>query len=232
MILPNLALKLVTAPVNQPVSLVDAKDFLRVTTSDDDALITSLIDAATRKSENYNNRFYITQTWDVWIDHVPLIEGDSRDFGRGNDWWDGTRDGPVSGLRREPDFFSMPRGQVQSITEFNSYNLEGTPSVFTGFDLDDATEAARLFLKNGQFWPTDLRDRNAIQITTVYGYGDNGSDVPSDIQTAIKIILFGLYENRGCDDCSGAQYAPNGKASSMNSNAACLLDPYTIERLE
>ena len=233
MILPNQSLKVVTGPLKDPVSLADAKLFLSVDTDDDDTLILSLITAATRKAENFTDRFFISQTWDVWLDHIPIEKRDSRDFGGGgSQWWDGVVEGPVTLIGRTPDFLQLPRGPVQSITTFTVYSPDDSTSVFTGFNLDNATDAARIFLKTSQTWPTNLRDRNAIQITTLYGYGDDESDVPSDIVTAIKILLSELYNDRGCGDCSGKQYQPNGKADNMNRNASCLLDPYTIERLD
>lgn len=233
MILPNLALKQVTGPAIQPVTLAEAKEFLRITGTADDTLITFLIEAATRKTENYLNRFLITQTYNVTMDHIPLWERDSRDLGGSNGaWWDGVKQGAISSIRSEPNFFHLPRGPVQSVTTFTIFDRDDVSSLFTNFNLDKETDAARIFLKIGSVWPTNLRDVNAIQLKVVYGFGSATTDVPSDIVTAIKILLFEIYENRGCDDCSGPTYAPNGKASSMNKNAACLLDAYTIERLE
>lgn len=231
LILPNQSLKIDTAPSEDPVTLDEAKLFLRIDGTDEDALITSLITAATRKVENYLDRFLITQTWDVWLDFIPLEKRDARNFG-GNDWWDGVLEGPISWLRKEPDLIQLPRGPVQSVSSFTVYDKSDSSSAFTDFNLDNITDAARVYLKENSQWPTDLRSRNAIQIKTVYGYGDNGSDVPADIITAIKIILSEIYNDRGCGDCSGKQYQPNGKADNMNKNASCLLDPYVIERLE
>lgn len=235
MILPNLALKIVNEPAKDPVSLDDAKSYLRVTGDADNDLITSLITAATRKVENYINQFLITQAWKMTIDHIPLLQRDSRDFGgglgRGNSWQDGTFDLPVSEVQAQPDFFHMPKGPIQSIVIFNSVGRDDSLTEFTQFNLDNDSDSPRIFLKSDQSWPTNLRDRNAIQVTAVYGYGNDGADVPADITTAIKINITPLYENRGCDE-TDTQYSPNGKATNMPTSAACLLDPYTIERLE
>lgn len=232
MILPNLAIKQTSSPAKDPVTLAEAKTFLRVTGSDEDALITSLITASTRKVENYINRFLITQTWDVVMDHIPLLQRDSRDYPGREDWWDGVRELPVSEVRKEPDFIILPRGPIQSIEGFTTYNIDDTGTAFTDFNVDIASDSARVYLKNGKFWPTNLRDRNAIEISVKYGYGDDEADVPSDIITAIKILLSKLYEDRGCGGCDAPNYSPSGKADSMPSSVSCLLDPYTIERLD
>lgn len=220
--LPHLSTKLITAPVNPAVSLSDAKDFLRVTTSDDDALITSLILAATKMVENYLNRFLITQTHDVFYDFIPQRTVDSRD-GKGSEpWWDGTREGPVSIFQARSDFLQLPYGPVQSVTTFKTYNISNVVSTFdsSNYHLDNASDSARIALNDTSEWPSDLRARNAIEIRVVYGYGDDADDIPSDIVTAIKLILTPLYESRGCGD------------ASMPKLAMALLDPYSNERLD
>lgn len=54
----------VTTPPNEtPVSLEEAKDWCRVSTTADDTLITSLIDAAVDVAERYTNRVFIERTF-------------------------------------------------------------------------------------------------------------------------------------------------------------------------
>ena len=55
-----------------------------------------------------------------------------------------------------------------------------------------------MVLKDGYTWP-DLEDDRpgAVEITYVAGYGDNASDVPEDLRTALRFILADWYENRG-----------------------------------
>ena len=59
----NLTLK--TAPETEPVSLNEAKAFLRVDSDEDDNYITSLIKTAREWCEDYQHRAYITQTWEL-----------------------------------------------------------------------------------------------------------------------------------------------------------------------
>jgi len=54
------------APVIEPLSLADAKEFLRVLNPDDDSLITSLIVASREFAENITNRQLKTATFELY----------------------------------------------------------------------------------------------------------------------------------------------------------------------
>jgi uncharacterized phiE125 gp8 family phage protein len=62
---------LLTAPAFEPVSLAEAKAFLRVDTGDDDDLITALIAAARTHVEMQTRRALITQSWRLVRDGWP-----------------------------------------------------------------------------------------------------------------------------------------------------------------
>jgi len=56
------------APTTEPITLVEAKAFLRVLGSDDDALITTMIAQATKHVENVVNRQLIRATYELYTD--------------------------------------------------------------------------------------------------------------------------------------------------------------------
>ncbi len=58
-------------PVQEPISLFEAKDHLRVSVDDEDLLIYSLIKAARKKIESDCNRYLITQTVEIYFDRFP-----------------------------------------------------------------------------------------------------------------------------------------------------------------
>lgn len=62
--------KLADPPVIEPVSLVEAKTFLRIDTGDEDSLIDYLITAARHAAEKYTSRSFITQTWKLYVERV------------------------------------------------------------------------------------------------------------------------------------------------------------------
>jgi hypothetical protein len=66
------SLKRITAPSVQLVSTADAKEHLRVTDSDEDDLIDSLVVAATEKLEDHLRQSFIEQTWQIRLDSLPV----------------------------------------------------------------------------------------------------------------------------------------------------------------
>lgn len=62
---------LTTPPAVEPVTLTDAKTHLRVTATDEDDYIQTLISAARATLENIMNRAIIEQTWTAYFDLFP-----------------------------------------------------------------------------------------------------------------------------------------------------------------
>ncbi len=64
-------LQLVTAPAEEPITLLEAKQHLRVDVDDDDALIGSLITAARQAAETLTGRQLMTARWRLVLDAFP-----------------------------------------------------------------------------------------------------------------------------------------------------------------
>ncbi len=62
-----------TPPADEPVSLEDAKDHLRVDTSASDAQIAAQIQAARERAERYLGRSLVTQTLELRLDAFPSV---------------------------------------------------------------------------------------------------------------------------------------------------------------
>jgi len=72
----NRLLKRVTDATVEPVTLTEAKLYMRIDTSDDDTLITDLITAARQTCENWLRRSLINQTWKLSFDYaIPRLVG-------------------------------------------------------------------------------------------------------------------------------------------------------------
>jgi uncharacterized phiE125 gp8 family phage protein len=67
-----MSLQLNTPPATEPVTLAQAKAWLRVESGhDEDALIAALIPAARARAEWHTGRAFITQGWTLWLDASP-----------------------------------------------------------------------------------------------------------------------------------------------------------------
>lgn len=64
-------LQLVSAPAGEPITLLEAKQHLRVDVDDDDALIGSLITAARQAAETRTGRQLMTARWKLVLDGFP-----------------------------------------------------------------------------------------------------------------------------------------------------------------
>jgi uncharacterized phiE125 gp8 family phage protein len=64
-----MSLQLTSPPAEEPVSLAEAKAWLRVESgNDEDELIASLIAAARVRCEWHTGRAFVTQGWTLWLD--------------------------------------------------------------------------------------------------------------------------------------------------------------------
>lgn len=66
-----MALRRITAPAYEPITVADAKAHLRIDVADDDAYIAVLIQAAREQAESICERSFVEQTWELTLDTFP-----------------------------------------------------------------------------------------------------------------------------------------------------------------
>ena len=156
------------APAVEPVTAAEAKSWARVDIDDDDTLIEALIVAARDYCEQATRRQFITATWAMRFRQFP---------GGG---------------------FYLPVPPLQSVTSITYVDSSGdTQTLDTDiYDVSTTGEYGQIVLAYGQEWPDVRGDIDGITVTFVAGYGDEGSDVPTLLQTAIKMIVAHWYDNR------------------------------------
>lgn len=164
-----MALSVVTPPAAEPISTTDAKTHLRVTQSNEDDYIDTLVKAARRQVERDTNRALIDQTLSLTLDKFPA----SR----------------VIELER------APLQSVSSITYIDSYGNQQT-FASSNYEVDAVSSPGRIILKSGKSYPNTWDDGNGVTITYVCGYGSAGSSVPDDIIHGMKTLISHLYANR------------------------------------
>jgi len=166
-----MSLQLITPPAAEPVVLADAKAHLKVDTTDDDALIASLITAARIRAEWFTRRAFITQSWIAWRDTWPV----------------------------QP--FEIPLPPLQSLTSITAYDRNDAATILDPslYRVDAAAIPARIAWKETTVPPTNLRTFNALAIAFTAGYGPAATDVPEPIRRAILTIVADLYTHRGDD---------------------------------
>jgi uncharacterized phiE125 gp8 family phage protein len=165
-----MALVLVTPPANEPVTVEEAMEHLRVDGLEEVLLVEGLVRAAREYAETFTGRALITQVWDWTLDCWP----------RGNT-------------------IELPRPPLQSVDSVKYLDEDGAEHTVnaSSYLVDTTNRPGRIRLRTNQSWPTDtLREISAITIRFSAGYGDDAEDVPQTIHQAMLLMIGDLYENR------------------------------------
>lgn len=185
-----MALKRVTAPATDPVTLDEAKAQVREDSSDFDTEITAFIKAATGFVEGpkgYLGRALIDQTWDYYLDAFPCWDTNIRSIRWGQ--WISYIEIPLPPLIEVAGVFYTDTSGVEQTFD---------PAFYT---VDTASEPGRIALKSGASWPTLSGGTvNAVRIRFRAGYLDTSSPpvaaVPYEIKAGILLYIADLYQNR------------------------------------
>lgn len=166
---------LLNAPSSEPISLAEAKLYLRVEHNDDDDLIVALIAAARVQVEAQTRRALITQTWrlvsDVW---------------------------PAGGVL---PILPVPLREVTAIGVYDADGMIHALDV-NDFHVNTVSAPAILGYERGAP-PAPGRLHAGIEIDIEAGYGDAAADVPEPLRQAIRLLVAHWYENRRIVAASG-----------------------------
>jgi hypothetical protein len=176
-------LQLVTPPIDEPVTLAEAKLHLRVDFDEDNALILALISAARQAAETITGRQFITARWKMVLDRFAGQEGMANSC-----------ESNFSLPNHAILLFKCP---VQTVTSIQYLDMNGVMQSMppAHYVLDTACEPARVTPVFGQIWPVSLPQIGAVNVTFDAGYG-SPQDVPEGIKSWIKIRVGSLYAHR------------------------------------
>lgn len=202
------------APKVEPLSLQDAKGFLRVDSdfTADDQLISGLITAARQNAEAITQRSLITQSWLLTLDSFP---GPSL------------MGVPYGVTYSIPDHaITLERGTVQSVDSI-TYLSAGTwttmPSANYVADLSGCP--GRITPVFGQIWPVISTPQiGNVKVAYTAGYGDTAASVPAGIVQWMRIWISTVYNNREL-----VAVLNKGKVELLP-YVDSLLDPFTVVR--
>jgi uncharacterized phiE125 gp8 family phage protein len=158
---------LLIAPAQEPVSLDEAKSFLRIEHDADDAVIAALISAARSQIEAMTRRALMTQTWRFVCDRWPA---DGR--------------------------FKLNTGPLRALTAVRMYDAAGVAASIATTDFVVDAANAVIVGPRGTLSPPG-RVSAGIEYDVVLGFGDEAADVPAGLRQALRMLVAHWYENRG-----------------------------------
>lgn len=164
------------APTLEPMTLQEAKDHLKVDTTDEDSLIEPLITAVRQHVEGRDGwlgRALLTQTWEWRLDRFPT----------GRSWKDALR---------------VPLPPLQSVTSIQYVDTAGATQTWSPslYNVSTYSQPGRIAPAFGQVFPSTQTVIDAVTVTFVAGYGANPEDIPGPILAALKLMIGDLYCNR------------------------------------
>ena len=162
---------LLNPPAVEPLTLAEAKAYLRVEHDDDDDLIETLIASARTELESKTKRALITQQWRVVLDAWPP-------------------DGRIA----------VTPAPLREVVAARVYDQDNIAHVLDteAFVVDTAAAPGVIGFVP---WAIAVPGRAVagIELDIECGYGDAASDVPEPLRQAVRLLLAHAYENRSLD---------------------------------
>jgi uncharacterized phiE125 gp8 family phage protein len=153
-------------PDVEPVTLAEAKAYLRLDGTADDDLLTGLIRAARQEVEQATGTALLEQSWRLLLDCWPKSD--------------------TALLKVHP---------LRAVLSVTLYGSEGEVSVLAAesYQVDALSRPARIHFETA---PLALRAMNGVEIDFSAGFGEAGADVPDLLKRAILLLVAHWYDFR------------------------------------
>jgi uncharacterized phiE125 gp8 family phage protein len=163
-----MALRLITSPATQPITLAAAKLHLRIDDAAEDTWLQAAIESASLAAEHETGRRWITQTWEAIYDAFPTAAVEL-------------------GLSPAQSVVSVKyldqAGQEQTLPQ-EAYVLDADHALGVGFVLPAA----------GYTWPATAGSANAVRVRFTVGYGNDSTVVPFAAQQWMLMHIGTAYK--------------------------------------
>lgn len=159
---------LLAGPAEEPVSLAEARAFLRLDSEAEDGLVSTLVAAARLHVESVTGRALVNQSWRLVLDAWPT-----------------------------DCVVTLPVSPLVSLTAITAYDEDGDdhPLPMAQFEAAAGVTPARLILPRTVAGMPVLRERFGIEVDYVAGFGE-ADDVPSDLKRGVLALVAHWFEHR------------------------------------
>lgn len=169
--------KVTTGPASEPMDTDEVKLWLKVDTSADDTLISGLITAARKHVERYTGISLLSQTVQQTFDKWPDSSNKKTPNGE----------------------LKLSVSPLISVTSVSYLDTSGQSQVLasSNYVVDTLSFPSRIAPTINYDWPETYNVINAITVTYTAGYSaTTDGNFPSELLTAMKLWIAGLYEVR------------------------------------
>ena len=189
---------LVTGATVLTVSLDNVKNYLKIPTSftQEDALLTSIINSSTTFFERITGRDLITKTYKTYLDNFPVSNNTYKLVGCT----------PIS-LSYKDNGIIIKKSKLQTILSIQYYS-NGVLTTWgeTNYYFSDNSDYSGIYIVKDKLFPEIDERKQSVVIEFTAGYGVADIDIPNDIIMALLQMIAYLYDNRG--DCEGSNGIP------------------------
>ncbi|MHB1110844.1 MAG: head-tail connector protein [Devosia sp.] len=158
---------LLAGPALEPVTLAEAKAFLRVDDGAEDGLIATLITAVRLHIESTTGQALIAQNWRVVLDCWPAER-----------------------------VVRLPVAPLITLTAVTAYAADGALHAIGLAQFQSEAAPARLLLPRTIDGMPVTRERQGIEIDYAAGFGSAAGDVPADLRQALLVLVAFWFEHR------------------------------------
>ncbi|MCY6354519.1 head-tail connector protein [Clostridium sp. ZS2-4] len=179
-----MAVKIINQPLVEPITIEEAKQHLRISGSDEDIIVASMIKQAREFCEDFQNRKYITQTLELVLDSFP-------------------RENCIAFKNCSP---------IQRVESIKYYDNTGEEHLFdeSNYIVDIDGFINRIVLRNYKQWPSiSLQRVNGVRIRFTAGFGDKEENVPETVKWPMILHMRLLYDDYKPDERSKLEEARN-----------------------
>lgn len=168
-----MSIQQITPPAKEPLTLDEVKEYLKVQTGEDDAVITRLIGAARKQVESLSGKLLIDQVWKIYLD----------------DWPDNLR-------------LDLAVSPVTSIIGVRVYDAQENWQLVSPdlYHADLAGTLQRLEIRAAALTLSPGVEIAGIEIEVLCGYGPTGDAVPEPLQQAMLLLIADWYSNRAASE--------------------------------
>lgn len=166
---------LITAPTQEPVSLIDLREHLRIGDADaEDTMLALYLSAVRRHIEEIASIAYLTQTWEWAQDFFPSVTDDNV-FGA----------------------ILLPGSPLQSVTSVKYIDTNGVEQTLSTalYVVNTRSQPGSVTPAVGESWPDTRWQPNAVVVKYVAGYLTPQA-IPEDLRQLLLVAAGELYEYR------------------------------------